>query len=379
MSEQNLRDILKQKLEVPNMVNKRLEEVYTQMEQKEHPAQRRGARPMRAALIAAAVAAALCVTAGAAYVYYVRQNVPVDQGQTAQSVAGAGLPSWQREEFHDPEGGNSRHYPRREVAQTDPAQAQNLLGEYLPETGYQWQIEDYTLTVEGYLLDELTGTAKFIYTLEHPGGFGEDAVDWEHGLLNRDKFKPSVSFETNSAVDEAWAGFGGRTYVDTTRSTEEKLCIVSSLASFEPWKAADGITVTFRVQGDVHNEVLPDGGTNVIRDDPELEAELELPGVKSLPAMTLTDPATGKTVLLSAVGLKLDCADIDQVDSIVIDLADGSRYLVEDAASDLDNSDYGLGSGEYPKMTLRTVFNRLVDVNQVTAVTVDGVRYGLAE
>ena len=229
------------------------------------------------------------------------------------------------------------------------------------------------------MLDELTGTAKFIYTLEHPGGFGEGAVDWEHGLLARDKFKPSVSFETNSAVDAAWTGFGGRTYVDTARSTEEKLCIVSSVANFEPWKAADGITVTFRVQGDVHEESLPDGGTNVIRDDPALEAELELPGLKSLPAVTLTDPATGKAVMLSAIGLKLDCEDIDQVDFIAVEFADGTQYVVEDAAKDLDNSDYGLGSGSQPEMTLRKVFDRLVDVDQVTAVTVDGVQYRLAE
>lgn len=331
-------------------------------------------RALRTALIAAAVAAALCITAGAAYQYYVRQNVPVDPNQTVQGIGGGGLPSWQQEEFHDPDHANVHHYPRREVVQTDPAQARALVGDCLPETGYQWQIEDYTLTVEGCLLDEQTGTAKFYYTIEHPGGFGEGAVDWEHGLLAWDKFKPSVNFKSKT-VAEGSIGFGLRTYVDTARSTEEKLCIVESAANFNPWKAADGFTITFRVQGDEHEVPQPDGGINVIRDDPELETELELPGVKSLPAVTLTDPATGKTVLLSAIGLKLDCEDMDQLGKITVDLADGTQYVVQDRANGLDNSDYGLGSGSQPEMTLRMVFNRLVDVSQVTSVTVDSQCY----
>lgn len=327
-------------------------------------------RALRTALIAAAVAAALCVTAGAAYVYYVRQNVPVDPDQTVQGVAGGGLPSWQQEEFHDPDHANVHHYPRREVVQTDPAQAKALVGDCLPETGYQWQVEDYTLTVEGYLLDEQTGTAKFYYTIEHPGGFGEGAVDWQHGLLDWEIFKPSVTFKTRSEVSNSWDSFGGRVYVDTARSTEEKLCIVDSGANFEDWKAADGFAVTFRIQGDVHTI-----NGNTIRDDLELEAELELPGLKSLPAATLTDPATGKSVLLSAIGLKLNCEDMDQVGKITVEFAGGTQYVVQDRAGGLDNSDYGLGDGERPEMTLRMVFNRLVDVNQVAAVVVDGVRY----
>lgn len=330
-------------------------------------------RGLRTALIAAAVAAALCVTAGAAYQYYVRQNVPVDPDQTIQGIGGGGLPSWQQEEIHDPTHANSHHYPRREVAQTDPAQARALVGDYLPESGYQWQIEDYTFTVEGYLLDETTGTAKFYYTIEHPGGFGEGAVDWEHGLLAWDRFKPSVTFA--SKTEGVSYSVSGRAYVDTARSTQEKLCIVESAANFEPWNAADGFAVTFRVQGDVHEEVQPDGRINVIRDALELEAKLDLPGLKSLPAVTLADPATGKSVLLSAIGLKLDCEDMDKLGKITLEYADGTQYVVKDRASGLDNADYGLGSGSRPEMTLRMVFNRLVDLSQVRAMTVDGAKY----
>lgn len=66
MDEQRLYEILEQDVEVPDMVNQRLEKVYTRLEGRRAPAKRRGRHPLRAALIAAALAAgcALCVAAG---------------------------------------------------------------------------------------------------------------------------------------------------------------------------------------------------------------------------------------------------------------------------------------------------------------------------
>lgn len=367
MDEQRLQTILGQKLEVPDMINKKLEETYAQLEGRRRPAKRRGVRPVRTALIAAALVAALCVTATAAYNYYIRQNVPVDEGQTVQGIVGGGQPSWDESHKFD-QFGNEQYHPRREVVSTDPLQAQALLGDYLPECGYQWQIEDFTLTVEGYVLDEHTGTAKFYYTMEHPGGFGDGAVDWEHGLLDKSICKVCVDFTALSGADELW--FGEREYVDVARSTEEKLCIVTSAASSKSWKAEDALAVNFAVRGDTHTV---DG--NTFRDDDVLSAVLELPGVKSLPTISASDPTAGRAVELSAIGLRLNCEDMDMVDYVALDYADGARYVVYDRAGNLDNADYVLGGGERPDMVVRYVFNRLVDPSQVAAVIVDGQRY----
>lgn len=368
MDEQRLRDILGQKLEVPDMVNKKLERAYAQLEDVRRPAKGRGIRSVRVMLVAAAVIAALCVTATAAYDYYTRQNVPVDQDQVLQGILGDGQPSWDESHEFD-ELGTEKSYPRREVVSTDPFQAQALLGDYLPESGYQWQIEDYTFTVEGYVLDGHTGTAKFYYTLEHSGGFGDGAVDWEHGKLDWALYQPMVTFIAKSGVDQIW--LGGRTYVDLARSTEEKLYIVESAARDGSWKVEDGLYVDFRIQGAVRTD-----GLKTYRENEVLSTQLELPNLNSLPAVTVVDSGTGATVLeLSAIGLKLGCEDIDKVGRIVLDYADGTQYVVKDKANGLDNSDYGFGSGERPDMTLRIVFNRLVDPSQVTAVVVDGQRY----
>lgn len=328
-------------------------------------------RALRTALIAAAVAAALCVTAGAAYQYYVRQNVPVDQDQTVQGIAGAGQPSWDAERTYDEFGKTEHNWYNRQTVPADPDQALALLGDYLPESGYQWQIEDFTLTVEGYVLDEHTGTAKFYYTVEHPGGFPEDAVDWEHGYLN---YTANILYVAVHPMSEEFY-FGGRTYVDVDRSTPEKLCLVNSGATSDVgWKAEDGVRICFSIPGEEHQEDVGDQHI-IIRDAHRAEGELELPGVKSLPARTAADAATGRTVELSAIGMTAYLGESEMNHRIEIEYADGTRYLVEDGSNNIDNGDYGLLIGGAPDWSVRKVFNRLVDVDQVTAVTVDGVRY----
>lgn len=56
MDEQKLRDILGQDLEVPDIVNRRLENTYAQVKENQSPAKPRGSRPVRMVLIAAALA-----------------------------------------------------------------------------------------------------------------------------------------------------------------------------------------------------------------------------------------------------------------------------------------------------------------------------------
>ena len=104
-------------------------------------------------------------------------------------------------------------------------------------------------------------------------------------------------------------------------------------------------------------------------------AELELPGVDSLPAVSVADPVAGEELArVSAIGMLIRTPDVDQV---ALEYADGTSYVVCDRAADLDNTEYALSwtRGEGQGLTL--VFNRLADPNQMRAVTVDGVRYSV--
>ena len=74
MDEKRLYDILGQNAEVPDMVNKKLEQTYGLITQKKRPMKRRGFRPVRTVLVASVLSAALCVTATAAYQLF-RQDV----------------------------------------------------------------------------------------------------------------------------------------------------------------------------------------------------------------------------------------------------------------------------------------------------------------
>ena len=106
--------------------------------------------------------------------------------------------------------------------------------------------------------------------------------------------------------------------------------------------------------------------------DVSLLATLELPGTESLPAASALDPATGEEkARLSAIGLCL-AAPVDQVEAVALELADGTRYVVQDKAAGLQNTEYALGWTDGAGKHLTLVFNRLVDPGQVQAVTVNG-------
>ena len=239
-----------------------------------------------------------------------------------------------------------------------------LVGDYLPKTGYVWQVGEYTLTVESYLLDEHTGAGRVYFTLERPGSVEGLTVSPEDGETWADGTGVALNFCTLDE-DGAWRAVSGRFYADQSRSTEEKLCLTAALGAETGWKASDGLRIRFldlrRNQGS--------------EKDVSLVAELELPGVDSLPAVSVADPAAGEELArVSAIGMLLQVPDVERV---ALEYADGTSYVVCDRAADLDNTEYALSwtRGEGQGLTL--VFNRLADPDQVRAVTVDGVRYSV--
>lgn len=369
MDERKLYEVLGRDLEVPDMVNKRLEQTYGLVEQKKRPAKRRGFRPVRTVLIAAALAALLCGTAGAAYQIF-RQKVAVEKPALVQGILSGSQHSWERTEIYNEYGMLENYWPNRDTVETDPEQAQSLLGDYLPESGYQWQVGDYIFTVEGYVLDEHTGTARFYYSVEHPGGFGEEAVGCETGVLSY-KSHIHVLFTTKSDVH--WKWLSGKTrFVDMKRSTPEKLYIMEGAACAEQgWNAEDGLNVNFTISGETD------------RDDDILSVDLELPGVKSLPVVEIANPETGElAAAISPIAVRADVRHLrheasngdvawDSIQYLALEYTDGSRYIIENGTG-MDNADYWMRDMEGYTVA---VFNRLVDPAQVTAVIVDNQRY----
>ena len=318
MTEQELREILGGPVEVPDIVEEKMAAACARLRAGERrPVRRRG---LRTVFALAAAAAVLCAGAAAGY-WITRMEVPVEENKPALMV----------------------------------------VGDSLPDTGYTWTVGDYTLTVEAYLLDQETGTGKIYFLLERPDGLEGVEIAPEDGEVwfNGEGIALTFRVGENERV-------GYRIYADQARTTDNTLAAVASfvVAGTEAdWQAADGLTIGF------HDLRLNQNSEK----DVSLLAELELPGAESLPAVTAVNPDTGeRAAVLSAIGIALDAEDIDEVDRVVLHYADGSSYVVRDEAQNLDNTEYALGCGSRPDMTLCLCFNRLVDPEQVVSVAVNG-------
>ena len=70
---------------------------------------------------------------------------------------------------------------------------------------------------------------------------------------------------------------------------------------------------------------------------------------------------------------KEEAEDPYYLESIEIVYKDKESYVVCDKEKNAENSSYQLGAGTYYK----TVFNRLVDVDEIEKIMVNGVEFGV--
>ena len=351
MTEFELKQGLSQQIELPKAVEDRLAQAYAQAAaEKAHPGQRR--HPLRAArtgVAAAAIGAALCISAMAA-------GFVSHSGVFQRFFGSESRPSLEYEEGYDERG---IYRMNNERVPVDEEQAEALVGAYLPEESHSWQIGEYTLTVESYLLDEHTGTAKVSYSLYRPGGLEGITTDGQTG---------HVDFYGQGSILPGFRALCGGEYLplgesgqaDLTRSTEDTLYMTEALIAGAGWRAADGLRIEVFWPRFMDFRVMADMDTLAV---------LDLPGLESLPAVTLADPETGEpAAVLSAIGMKLpDSPYLDYDVCIAVTLEDGSVYTVYDFENHLGNNDC-LALGDAPQV----VFNRLIDPEQVAAVTIDG-------
>lgn len=383
MTELKLKKILGQEIEIPDQVEERLRQACAQAKPAPQTV-RRLRRPLRTALVAAAAVAVLSASAAAVYA--------VNHGSAFQMFFGnESRSSTEYTEVYDEYGNFYVASMNEERVSVDEEQAETLVGEYLSDTGCVWQVGEYTVTVENYLLDENTGAAKIYYSLKRPGGV-EGIVWGENGEIGWDGSGISPLL-FSALVDGEWSWMrGGKgIYADQERSTADTLYIMGAMINPENWSAEDGLQVEFR-------DMRLNQGSDL---DVSLVATMELPGLESLPAVTATDQETGEPVaVFSAIGMKV-WAEHNRIDDIVLTYADGSEYVVEDKAAYIQNYDYALWSAsqrsevldeelsafvgdellpapEPENWTLHLCFNRLVDPEQVAAVTVNGTTYAIS-
>lgn len=366
MTEQELRERLNADLELPAIVENRMEAAYVQVREKGgHTMKKKSVRrSVRTLVVLAAVIAALGI--GATGIYMVtRAEVALPTTKPAMEglFGNESRPSTSGQTWYYKEKDTIVNLPDEERVPVDDQAAVALLNGYLPEVAYAWQLGEYTFTVESYLLDEGSGTGKIYYTLERAGG-----------LENVFTFQPDgeIWYNNGEVLDLRIMNAFDNSYADESRTTEEKLCVAASFAycnfkqkDVSAMKAEDGVSFEF---------VSKDG------DGVKSTDILTLPGLKSLPNEMAYNAVGEVKAIFSAIGIKLVHIELAEGETdtreVTLQYADGTEYVVKSDANNIKNYDYALGSAHAGE-SFQLCFNRLVDPSRVVSVTVDGHVYAV--
>lgn len=295
---------------------------------------------------AAAVLAAFCVVGvGAAAV----QLFLTAEQRTAfyESLFGWGNGSVQAQEEYDGEGNLVLNLPNQERVQLDQGVAAEI-DPYLNQEVYTLSGRGYTVTVEGCLYDPVTQTGQLYYALENPDGIeglqvGEgDSEVWSDG----------------SGINVMCTG-SSHTYLDQARSTGTKWYIMAPIAVYNHLEQLT-LRLLFR------NQAAQSGWDELDRAD--------IPVGKTMP--TVSGSLGDQSAQLSAVGLLLTdfAADPAEISHVALEYQDGSRYVLVDQSTKQVNVSYRMSAGAdvgLKQEEYRLVFNRLVDITQISAVVVD--------
>ena len=302
--------------------------------------QRNHFHPYRVVLIAAVIALALGVTAVAQSAFMKKEN-PEDMLNAAYSETET--PARQGWVEFD-QNGQMIVYPGWDRAAFDPALAEKYVTPHIGACGESISWQDYTITAESYLFDSVTRSGMIYYCIENPNGVGG------YYLQENGEFCWAEESEIACGVVEA-----GRQYIDGERSTASAVYLS---AFFVLTEEEDQAEITLwdekKQQGSLIVELFDGGGMACAAD-------------------------SGGTVTVSPIGLKIDLdyfgdkyiANAPQ--QLTLHYLDGSSYTVYDEDALLYNRMYALQSGS----TLTVSFDRIVDVDVLNTVEIDGMVFGL--
>lgn len=254
--------------------------------------------------------------------------------------------------------------------QTDPANAERILGPFVGTVGQSVSANGYTLTVDEVVVDE-NGIGVATYTLSNPDGVGE--VDGYYGHFG---FMPDAPIRgvhiegaTQRDIGNGMTGgisFDQRSVKDEVLSTGTELHAVQYFCSLFGEHDENGYMWRLSVWD-------------------EESGRLAGPTVTYAPEAAIPETAfaaeTGETVSMSPLGMvaseSIEATDPGSYRRCVVAFSDGTEYVVKDdryyelddkenAPELVDNTVFTLGSDSVGTFF---VFNRLVDVEAVASVT----------
>lgn len=258
----------------------------------------------------------------------------------------------------------------------DPATTERLVGQYLSKLDAEMTVEGNTYKMGTFLVDD-TGTGILTFSVENPNGF--EYGDMGYGETWIESVRANVYYgrsePTRGDRDGAMSA-DTKLYVDESASTSTCLQVIAYFISGKGFSYAKDSTFYFSVSDNAYQY-----------------HSIAIQTQTRVPVKTFTAD-NGEIVLLSPLGMTAVDTIGHEVEWLIreniIQFKDGSSFVVKSREQNLRNwvVSYGTGNPESgynmameielgatdvgPEEYNSYQFNRLVDVDEVTSITLDG-------
>lgn len=361
-SEKDMREILNKDIIISDVVETRIQETYKQL------GKRKGSHKRSFRNMAAAIAVVCLAVPGVVYASsrteFFKAMFGNDTRESNDVI---------RREIDDGKGGKvAVTLPSREYVPVDEEQAESAIGKYVMDKPIEKKIGSHTLCIESFVYDR--NGAMMYFTLEREGGVTALTGDQETNLTKGAYFTDDTDFYFNCETKNG-AVAGENTYIDMKKSTDDKLYCYSYILWNEPLKDGDVPELMLETFPCTRKELTETTKTETERirltdKDPVPVQKIDM-GEKGYAEYS---PITLSVDMAKGMGLsKEEAEDPYYLESIEVVYKDKEAYVVCDQEKNVENSSYQLGAGTYYK----TVFNRLVDVDEIEKIIVNGVEFAV--
>lgn len=373
-AEKKMSDILSQDVQVPDVVNKRLQDTYEIIKRRQEITGRK--RTYKKNLRVAA--AALIVCCAVPSVVYASVKSGFFEGMFGNSTKKS--TSVIHREIDDGKGGKvAVDIPSKEFVAVDEAKAEELIGQWVMDEPIVKKIGEHTLTIESFAYDK--NGALLYFTLEREGGVKALAGDADTNLTKGAVFTDDADFYFYVNCGEDIVA-GENIYIDMEKSTEDKLYCSEYLLWSERLGEGDVPQISIEEYPCTRGELYDMSEEEYQETSAKIRTEtLELTDKGQIPVMSADlgedgyleySPVSVSVDMSKGMGLSEEEAqDPYYLKHLEIKYKDGSSYIVSDKEQNIENNGYVLGADVWYK----TVFNRLVDTDEISEIIVNEVSF----
>lgn len=390
-SENEMKEILSRDIQISDTVNNRLDGTYKMLKAEQAPCGK-SPRRRRFSYIAAAIAAAVCLAVPGAV--YAASNLDFFEAmfgnstKKSTSAIETEVDTGKTKEDGAPQMA-SVTIPSREFVPVDPQKAQELTGGGCMREPVERQLGDHTLSIENMVYDQ--NGAVIVFTLEREGGvtmlIGSDDTNVRKGAYFAEDRNCGFSFETTGEIFA-----GSNIYVDTEKSTADKMYCTAYLLWSET--LPEGVFPTLAITeypGSLKDIQMKEESMTEEEWTEKVDAfyaqarteEITLTEQPGIPVQSIGQGQDG-CITYSPISIGVDMSkglslsdeeaqDPGNSSFLEIKYKDGTSYIVSDVEKHIENSGYVLG-GVSGTWTM-TAFNRIVDVNEIQEIIVNGVTF----